>query len=71
LERVFTVLPTNSPGIVITQHMPENFTASFANRLNGLCAIEVKGAEEGDEVLPGRVIIARGNYHMVLRKKMP
>jgi two-component system chemotaxis response regulator CheB len=48
--------------------MPENFTKSFADRLNTLCAIEVKEAEEGDEVKPGRAIIARGNYHMVLRR---
>jgi two-component system, chemotaxis family, protein-glutamate methylesterase/glutaminase len=68
LREVLTRLPPNSPGIVITQHMPEHFTRSFAQRLNELCAIQVKEAEDGDGVIPGRALIAPGNYHMLLRR---
>jgi len=68
LTRVLTALPANSPGIVVVQHMPEHFTRAFADRLNGLCAIEVKEGENNDSVTPGRCIIAPGNYHMVLRR---
>ena len=68
LRSVLTALPGNAPGIVITQHMPEHFTRSFAERLNSLCAIEVKEAEDGDTVLPGRALIAPGNYHMLFRR---
>lgn len=68
LTEVLTAMPANAPGIVIVQHMPEFFTRSFADRLNGLCAIEVKEAEDGDRVFPGRAIIAPGNYHMLLTR---
>ncbi|HLP42175.1 MAG TPA: chemotaxis response regulator protein-glutamate methylesterase, partial [Fibrobacteria bacterium] len=68
LQSVLTALPANSPGIVIVQHMPEHFTRSFANRLNGLCAMEVKEAEDNDTVTPGRVLIAPGNRHMLLQR---
>ncbi len=51
LRDVLEVLPAESPGLVIVQHMPEHFTAAFAKRLNGLCAIAVKEAEDGDLVL--------------------
>ncbi len=68
LQEVLTALPGNSPGIVIVQHMPEHFTRSFADRLNSLCAIEVKEAEDGDTVTPGRALIAPGNMHMLLRR---
>ncbi|NUN96012.1 MAG: chemotaxis response regulator protein-glutamate methylesterase [Candidatus Omnitrophica bacterium] len=68
LQEVLTALPANSPGIVIVQHMPERFTRSFADRLNGLCAIEVKEAEDGDTVTPGRALVAPGNMHMLLRR---
>jgi two-component system chemotaxis response regulator CheB len=61
-------LPENAPGMVIVQHMPEHFTRAFADRLNQLCAVEVKEAENGDSVIPGRVLIAPGAYHMMLRK---
>ncbi|MFS2021998.1 chemotaxis protein CheB, partial [Massilia sp. CT11-108] len=54
LEEVLTALPRVTPGIVIVQHMPEKFTAAFADRLNGLCQIEVREARHGDRVLPGR-----------------
>lgn len=68
LQGILTALPANSPGIVIVQHMPEHFTRSFADRLNGLCAMEVKEAEDGDTVAPGRVLIAPGNFHMLLQR---
>ncbi|MBX7255040.1 MAG: chemotaxis response regulator protein-glutamate methylesterase [Candidatus Hydrogenedentes bacterium] len=68
LTDVLTALPANAPGIVIVQHMPEHFTRSFADRLNSLCAIQVKEAEDGDTVTPGKALIAPGNYHMVLRR---
>ncbi|MCP4644250.1 MAG: chemotaxis response regulator protein-glutamate methylesterase, partial [bacterium] len=68
LTQLLTALPTNAPGIVIVQHMPEHFTRSFADRLNELCAMEVKEAEDGDRVVPGKVLIAPGNYHMLLRR---
>lgn len=68
LQEVLTALPPNAPGIVIVQHMPEHFTRSFADRLNDLCAIEVKEAADGDTVAPGRALIAPGNYHMLLQR---
>lgn len=68
LTTVLTALPANAPGTVVVQHMPAKFTASFAERLNGLCAVEVKEAANGDVVHPGRVLIAPGGYHMVLRR---
>ncbi|MBI1382412.1 MAG: chemotaxis-specific protein-glutamate methyltransferase CheB [Planctomycetaceae bacterium] len=67
LEFVLTSLPIDTPGIVIVQHMPEHFTHAFATRLNELAAIEVKEAEEGDAIVPGRALLAPGNRHMVLR----
>jgi two-component system, chemotaxis family, protein-glutamate methylesterase/glutaminase len=68
LQAVLASMPANAPGIVVVQHMPEHFTKSFAGRLNSLCAMEVKEAEDGDLVTPGRVLIARGNYHILLRR---
>jgi two-component system chemotaxis response regulator CheB len=68
LREVLVALPFQSPGIVIVQHMPEKFTAAFARRLNGLCEIEVKEAEDGDEVFSGRALIAPGNRHMLLQR---
>jgi two-component system chemotaxis response regulator CheB len=68
LQSVLSAMPTNAPGIVIVQHMPEHFTTSFAQRLNELCAIEVKEAENGDSVIPGKALIAPGNKHMLLRR---
>lgn len=61
-------LPSDTPGIVIVQHMPENFTKAFAKRLDGLCKISVKEAEDGDTVIRGRALIAPGNYHMLLKR---
>jgi len=67
--RVFLeALPLDCPGIVIVQHMPEMFTKSFANRLNELCKITVKEAENGDSVLRGRALIAPGNKHTLLKR---
>lgn len=68
LKRVLTPLPANSPGIVVVQHMPANFTAAFANRLNSLCQMAVREARDNDSVVPGTVLIAPGNYHMILRR---
>lgn len=64
--RLLTDLPPNVPGLVVVQHMPEGFTASFARRLDDLCAIEVKEAEQGDEIRPGRALIAHGDRHLVV-----
>lgn len=61
-------MPLDAPGIVIVQHMPELFTKSFALRLNELCRITVKEAENGDSVLRGRALIAPGNKHMLLKR---
>ena len=68
MREVLTALAPNSPGIVIVQHMPELFTAAFARRLNGLCQVDVKEAEDGDQVIAGRVLIAPGNRHMLLQR---
>ena len=66
IGEVLTAFPAATPGIVVTQHMPPGFTTSFANRLDGLCAIRVKEAEAGDRVLPGHALIAPGNFHMIV-----
>src|SRR5690606_3454236 len=67
--RVFLeAMPPDTPGIVIVQHMPEHFTRSFANRLNELCRITVKEAENGDSIIRGRALIAPGNHHMLVRR---
>ncbi|MGE0473031.1 MAG: chemotaxis response regulator protein-glutamate methylesterase [Nitrospirales bacterium] len=68
LRELLEVLPPNMPPIVMTQHMPERFTKSFADRLNELCQIHVKEAREGDSVIPGQALLAPGNYHMELRR---
>ena len=68
LEVVLTALPRVCPGIVIVQHMPEKFTAEFANRLNGLCQITVKEAQNNDRVVRGQALIAPGGKHMLLRR---
>jgi len=61
-------LPYDAPGVVIVQHMPQHFTAAFARRLDGICRISVKEAEDGDTVIPGRALIAPGNRHMLLKR---
>ncbi|MBT7889338.1 MAG: chemotaxis response regulator protein-glutamate methylesterase [Deltaproteobacteria bacterium] len=67
--RVFLeALPYNSPGIVVVQHMPENFTTAFAGRLNDICQVSVKEAANNDSVIPGHVLIAPGNKHTLLKR---
>jgi two-component system chemotaxis response regulator CheB len=68
LKTVLEMLPADTPGIVIVQHMPELFTRAFANRLDGLCAITVKEAETNDTVIRGRALIAPGNHHLLLKR---
>lgn len=68
LQQVLKAMPHNAPGIVVVQHMPEHFTRSFADRLNTVCAIRVKEAENNDRVVPGTALIAPGNYHLLLRR---
>ncbi len=64
IRHVLSGFPVTTPGVVIVQHMPEKFTATFAERLNSLCPMEVKEAEDNDQVFAGRVLIAPGNMHM-------
>jgi two-component system chemotaxis response regulator CheB len=66
VKDILMALPPNTPPIMITQHMPERFTKTWADRLNGLCQISVKEAQDGDTVLPGHALVAPGNYHMTL-----
>ena len=66
IESVMTALPVDTPGTVIVQHMPEHFTRSFAERLNSLCAMEIREAKDGDAVMPGLALIAPGGKHMCL-----
>ena len=68
LELVLTSLPADAPGIAITQHMPEKFTAMYASRLNGICAMNVREAKDGDRLERGVALIAPGGLHMQLRK---
>jgi two-component system, chemotaxis family, protein-glutamate methylesterase/glutaminase len=68
LTCVLSALPSNAPGTVVVQHMPAHFTTSFAQRLNGECAVNVKEAEDGDHVVSGRVLIAPGGLHMLLQR---
>ncbi len=68
LKSVLTQLPSSCPGIVVVQHMPPRFTTAFAERLNGLCRIEVREARDGDSVTPGLALIAPGNFHMLLKR---
>lgn len=69
IRDVLMQLPANIPGIVITQHIPKQFSTSFARRLDASCPFEVKEAEDGDEVRPGRALVAPGDFHMVLRAR--
>jgi two-component system chemotaxis response regulator CheB len=68
LKVVLTQMPPNAPGIVVVQHMPAQFTTSFAERLNDLSAINVKEAANGDSLVNGMALIAPGNYHMLLKR---
>ncbi len=68
LKVVLTGMPPNAPGLAVVQHMPANFTTSFAQRLNELSAITVKEAADGDSLVNGVALIAPGNYHMLLKR---
>lgn len=63
-KQVLLGLPSDSPAVMITQHMPPGFTSSYAQRLDGLCKIRVKEAEDGERVLPGHAYVARGGFHL-------
>jgi two-component system chemotaxis response regulator CheB len=69
IRHVLEVLPANIPPVLIVQHIPPVFSAAFAARLNQAAPFEVKEAEDGDAVTPGRVLIAPGDRHMVLRRR--
>ena len=66
VKDLLMALPPNTPPIIITQHMPEKFTKSWADRMNELCALSVKEASDGDGVVAGCALVAPGNYHMTL-----
>ena len=68
LRVVLERLPRETPPILIVQHMPEYFTLAFSNRLDSLCEIDVKEAENGDILRPGRALVAKGDSHLMLRK---
>lgn len=68
LKELLSRMPAGSPGMLITQHMPETFTNSFAQRLNGLSAMTVKEAEHNERVLPGHAYIAPGHSHLLVKK---
>lgn len=68
LTRLLSALPANAPGTLIVQHMPAQFTTSFAERLNKECAVNVAEAQNGDHVIPGRALIAPGGLHMLLQR---
>lgn len=68
LREVVSRLPLNSPPVVIVQHMPQNFTKAFADRLNQICQVEVKEATDGEYLATGKVLIAPGNQHMEIRR---
>ena len=67
--RIFLeAMPPDAPGLVIVQHMPENFTAAFSKRLDGICKISVKEAADNDTIIRGRALIAPGNHHMLIKR---
>jgi len=68
IEEVLRRFPANAPATVITQHMPAGFTASFAQRLNQHCAVNVREARDGDILTPGIALVAPGNFHLVVQR---
>lgn len=66
LHKIMEILPANTPGIIIVQHMPAGFTKMFADRLNSNTELQVKEAESGDRVMTGHALVAPGSYHMQL-----
>ncbi len=69
IKNVLTKFPSNIPGTLVVQHMPPKFTRSFAERLNELCQVQVAEAKNGDTITNGKVLIAPGNFHMVLKRR--
>lgn len=69
LKDLLSPLPADFPGIVIVQHMPEAFTHQFAERLDSLCRIRVKEAQDGDHILPGHALLAPGGHHMTVVRR--
>lgn len=69
IKRILTQLPANTPPIVIVQHIPKAFSKSFANRLNGVCEMNVYEAEHNQKILPGCVYISPGGIHLEVKKK--
>lgn len=68
LKEVISRLPANAPPVVVVQHMPQNFTKAFADRLNSICQVQVKEAVDGEYLATGKVLIAPGNQHMEIRR---
>lgn len=68
IKVVLSRMPPDAPGILVTQHMPESFTKSFAKRLDGLCRISVKEAEAGERILPGHAYVAPGHSHLLVKR---
>lgn len=68
IKNIITRFPAATPGVVVVQHMPSGFTKMFAERMNSLCAMEVKEAEDGDRVMQGRILIAPGDFHMTVMR---
>jgi len=68
LKDFLVAMPLDAPGIVIVQHMPENFTTAFSKRLDSMCQISVKEAESNDTVIRGRALVAPGNHHLLLKR---
>jgi len=69
IKTFLEAMPANAPGIVIVQHMPEQFTASFAKRLDSFCKMKVVEAADGDKVMQGKVLIGKGNSHLLLKRR--
>jgi two-component system chemotaxis response regulator CheB len=68
IRQILERLPANFPPTVITQHIPAGFSKPFADRLNATCPLEVKQAEDGDELRAGRALLAPGGLHMLVRR---
>ena len=68
LKVFLETLPPDAPGMVVVQHMPEHFTRAFSNRLNTICQVSVKEAADNDTILRGQVLIAPGNYHVLIKR---
>jgi two-component system chemotaxis response regulator CheB len=68
IEKVLTGLPANCPGVLIVQHMPEHFTATFAERLNEVCEMEVREAKDNNRIRQGLALVAPGNRHLIVQR---